>query len=151
MWHNAPVSVNTHVYYSSVMNTCFLFVLPVIFLFHQRYVICPIKTHLMWIYNAKCCRNRLLWSTMTTSQLWVNFVIISPPLNQPPHHKFYSKNSFLWPATFCHQRLFCLAEARSFVAGSTVPGSKPTAAYVLSVTLTVEIHEIMTIASIKHI
>ena len=110
-------------YYSSVMNNCSLFVSPVIFLFHQGYIICPIVTHLMWIYNApcllrvrsylglynvcsvsvisiasshsekhrhiiseqalKCCRNHVLWSTMTTGQWWKN--VISPTLNQPPH------------------------------------------------------------------
>ena len=41
-------------YYSSVMNKCSLFVSPVIFWFHQGYIICPIVTHLMWIYNAPC-------------------------------------------------------------------------------------------------
>ena len=36
-----------YVYYSSVMNNCSLFVSPVIFLFHQGYIICPIVTHLL--------------------------------------------------------------------------------------------------------
>ena len=36
--HNVPVRV----YYSSVMNNFSLFVSPVIFLFHQGYIICPI-------------------------------------------------------------------------------------------------------------
>ena len=117
------VWTHMYMYYSSVMNNCSLFVSPVIFLFHQGYIICPIVTHLMLIYNAPCllrvrsylglynvcsvsvisiasshskktaslpvilqqalksCRNRLLWSTMTTRQWWVNVAVISPTLN----------------------------------------------------------------------
>ena len=66
----------------------------------------------------KCRRNHVLWSTITTSQWWVNVAVISPTLNQPCTRKFYSKNSFLWPATFCHQRLFL--SSRNKVVGDRI-------------------------------
>ena len=60
----------------------------------------------------KCCRNRVFWSTMTTSQWWVNVVVMSPNVTAKTHS--------------CDQRLsvtnnfFCLAEARLLVTGFTV-------------------------------
>ena len=54
----------------------------------------------------KCCRNHVLWSTMTTSQWWVNVAVISPTLSQPPHpHILQQKpipvtSDFLSPTTF---------------------------------------------------
>ena len=52
----------------------------------------------------KCCRNRVLWSTMTTGQWLVN--VISPTLNQPRHPQILQQklipvtSDFLSPTTF---------------------------------------------------
>ena len=62
-------------------------------------------------HALKCCRNRVLWYTITTtSQWWVNVAIISPTLSQPPHPQILQQkpnpvtSDFLPPMTFLSGR-----------------------------------------------
>ena len=70
----------------------------------------------------KCCRNCVFWSTIITSQWWVNVAVISPTLNQPPHLQILQQklipvtSDFLSPTTFLSgrskvvgDRIYCIS------------------------------------------
>ena len=70
--------------------------------------------------GMQCCRSRVPWSTITTSQWRANVPNNSPTLGQAEHMQILPENPSLWPMTFCHQQLFCLGGAKSLMTGCTI-------------------------------